>query len=160
MVALTSNFLASKSSGRTKELIYLILDNEENYLKFLSEKDILNIIPFGEARIINNIRKFIPVEYTLTVSLEESRKNPRLRDVRKLHFCIEDNHITEIEILLDVFSYSEDYYYALIQVYNLEKLREIALYKSYNIKKPDNISFYKTFNDISAFIQELAREMN
>jgi tetratricopeptide (TPR) repeat protein len=134
--------------GGIKTLLYFIADTEENYLNYLTEEDLFdNLLPFEEAEIIKNIRNFIPLEYTLTTSLRDSRRFPSVRDDKKMHFCIENNHISELEILLDDKSYSDQYHSALLQVKNLRYLEELAIYRSYDINNSDDRLFLKALHN-------------
>ena len=142
--------------GGIKTLRYFIVDTEENYLKYLTEDDIFyNLLTFEEAEIIKNISKFIPLEYTLTTNLKDSREFSSFRDDRKMHFCVENNHIIELEILLDEMSYSDLYHKALLRIKSLNYLEELAIYKSYDICNSGEIFLLKALSNFENLNHEL-----
>lgn len=99
------------------------------YLNYLSEEDLFdNLIPYDESHVLKNISKLIPLEYTLTTSLEESRKLNSLRTQNKLHFCLNNGHVSEIEILVDESTYTREYQTALLGLLGLKQLKEVAIY--------------------------------
>ena len=77
---------------------------------------------------MRNISSFIPLEYTLTTGLRDSREFFGLKDHKKMHFCIEHNHVIELEILLDKRYNNKQYHKALLEVRNLKFLKEIDIY--------------------------------
>jgi len=142
--------------GGIKTLLYFIVDTGENYLNYLTEEELFDyLLPFEEAEIIKNIGKFIPLEYTLTTSLRDSRRFSSVREDKKMHFCIENNHISELEILLDVKTYSDQYRSALLQVKNLRYLEELAIYRSYDVNNSDDRLFLKALHNFSNLSQIL-----
>ena len=62
--------------------------------------------------------------------MQDSREYSYFRDDKKIHFCIKNGHITELEISLNWLIYSEEYHQALLQVKNLIHLEELAIYIS------------------------------
>ena len=123
------------------------LENEDNYIQYLTEDDLFdNLLPSKEADIMRTISKFIPLEYTLTTNLKDSREYTYFRDYKKMHFCIENGHIIELEILLDKTFNNELYHKALLQVRNLRYLKEIEIYYSYKIHISGEKEFVKTFS--------------
>lgn len=123
------------------------LEDEENYIQNLSEEDLLdNLLPLEEAKIIKNISRHIPFEYTITTNLRDSRKYTYFRDHKKMHFCIENNHVIELEIILNDSIHSDQYHEALFQVKNLKYLKELAIYYSYKYLESFEKEFVKAFS--------------
>ena len=143
-------------TGGTKALLYFISDTEYNYLQHLTEDDLFdNLLPFEEAEIMRNISKFVPLEYTLTTSLRDSREFWGLRDDNKIHFCVKDGHIVELEILLDEKSYSDRCHEALLQVKNFNKLEELAIYYSISIHDSGVKEFVKPLDNFENLNDEI-----
>lgn len=142
--------------GGINMLRWFIEANSENYLVCFTEEDLFDgLLSLGEAEIMRNITRFIPLEYTLTTSLRGSRYYPSLRDENKMHFCVENNNITELEILMDDMSYSEQYRSALLQVKSLKHLEELAIYSSENINKTGVKVFLKALHNFDNLHREL-----
>ena len=109
-------------------------------------------LPLDEAIIIKNIAKFVPFEYTLTTNLKDSMDFSYLRDDSEMHFCINDNHISEIEIL-SYGGFSDECLRALLQVKDLKYLRELGIYCDKNFIKSLN-----NFNNLEYELLELLEE--
>lgn len=108
--------------------IYFI---NENYLKYLSEEDLFSsLLSVEEADILRSISNLNPYQYTLTTNLKDSRRFTSLRDDNKIHFCFENNHITELEVITEQFSLSHQYHNVMFKIRNLNYLRELAIYDS------------------------------
>ena len=136
-----------------KTILYFLADTETNYLNYLTEKDLFDhLLQIEEGEILKNISQFTSLDYTLTTNLRDSRRFNYLRHDNKLHFCIENGFIIELEILIVKKSYSEEYRSALLQVINLKKLKEIDIYLSEKFKEKYKV-FSKTINknDIDFF---------
>ena len=133
-------------------------DTEENFLKHLTEEELLdNLVPFEEAEIIKNISKFIPLDYTITINLGDTRDYyPEFRDDEKMHFYIENNHIIELEILLNWMFYTEEYHQTLLEVKNLKHLKELAVYITINICGAGQKRFLKTLYNFENLDCELS----
>ena len=104
---------------------------------------------------MRNISKFVPLEYTLTTSLRDSREFGGLRDDNKIHFCVKDGHIVELEILLDEKSYSDQCHEALLQVKNFNKLEELAIYYSISIHDSGVKEFVKHLDNFENLNDEI-----
>ncbi len=142
--------------GGIKTLRFFIEMTDENYLTYLTEEDLFdNLLPLEEAEIIKSITKFIPLKYTLTTCLKDSREYTSLRDDNKMHFCIEENHIIELEILIDNKHYSDQYHNALLQIKKFKHLEELAIYHSYNINQSSNKIFLKALHNFNNLQNEL-----
>lgn len=142
--------------GGIKTIRYFIADTGENYLKYLTENDLFdNLLPFDERDIVKNIASFSPLEYTITTSLGDSRRFSSLRDDSKLHFCMKNGHITELEILLEDLPISKQYYEALLQVKGLDHLEEVAMYTYSSEDTPSNKIFLKILHDFDNLHHEL-----
>ncbi|KKN61851.1 hypothetical protein LCGC14_0517830 [marine sediment metagenome] len=114
--------------GGIKTLLFFL---DEYYLNYLTEEDLFDgLLPIEEAEILKNISQLVPLNYTLTTFLRDSRRFWNLRSENKLHFCIKDSHITELEILVDRLSSWDQYREAILQIKNLKYLEELALYGS------------------------------
>lgn len=114
--------------GGIKTLLYFI---NENYLRYLSEEDLFSgLLSVEEADILRRISNLNPYQYTLTTNLKDSRRFPSLRDDDKIHFCVENNHVTELEIVTEQFSFSHQYHNVMLKIRNLNYLRELAIYDS------------------------------
>ncbi len=145
-------------TGGILTLRYFLADTEENYLKHLTEEDLLdNLLPFEEAKIMKNISRFIPIEYTLTTNLQDSREYSYFRDDEKLHFCIKNGHITELEVSLNWLTYSEEYHQALLQVKNLNHLEELAIYITASTCHTGTNTFLKALYDFENLDYELLK---
>jgi hypothetical protein len=127
-------------TGGIKTLLYL-LEDEYGYIQYLTEEDFFdNLLPIEEAEVMRSISSFIPLEYTLTTSLRDSREFWGLRARKKMHFCVENDHIIELEVLLDERFNNEQYHKALLQVKNLRHLKEIEIYSDGEFIKTLSIS--------------------
>jgi len=150
-------------TGGIKTLRYFIAetDTEESYLKYLSELDLFdNLLHFNEAKIMKSISEFNPLEYTLTTNLRDSTRYTYFRDEKKMHFCLENNYISELEILLDEKSYSDQYHKALLQVKDLKSLEELAIYYSINIHDSGEKTFIKYLDNFMNLSDELRNIVN
>ena len=144
-------------TGGLKAILYFLADTETNYLNYLTEDDFFDhLLQIEEGEILKNISQFTSLDYTLTTNLRDSRKFNYLRHDNKLHFCIENGFIIELEILIVKKSYSEEYRSALLQVVNLKKLKEIDIYFSEKFKEKYKV-FSKTINknDINFFFKSI-----
>jgi len=129
IMILKEELLCRIRNGGVKTLIYFITRTEENYLKYLTEEDLFNgLLSVEEAEIIRNIARLIPLEYTLTTSLLDSRRFPSVRSENKLHFCVENSHVTELELLIRSFNLSSQYLGAILKVKNLKYLKGLDIY--------------------------------
>ena len=72
-----------------------------------------------------------------------------------MHFCIEENHIIELEILIDNKHYSDQYHKALLQIKKFKHLEELAIYHSYNINQSSNKIFLKALHNFDNLQNEL-----
>jgi len=77
-----------------------------------------------------------------------------------MHFCFKGNHISELEILLDEESYSDQYHKALIQVKNLKFLERLAIYYSINIHDSSAKVFIKYLDNFMNLSDELKNILN
>ncbi len=77
-----------------------------------------------------------------------------------MHFCLENNYISELEILLDEKSYSDQYHKALLQVKDLKSLEELAIYYSINIHDSGEKTFIKYLDNFMNLSDELRNIVN
>lgn len=137
--------------GGIKTLLYFI---NEFYLNYLTEQDLFDgLLLLEEAEIIKNISQLIPLDYTLTTCLKDSRRFSSLRSENKLHFCIKEGHITELEILVDCLYSWDQHREAILQIKNLKYLEELALCGS----EGDDVSFFGSlynFDDLQRSFNE------
>lgn len=133
-------------TGGLKTILYFLADTETNYLNYLTGDDFFDhLLQIEEGEILKNISQFTSLDYTLTTNLRDSREFNYLRHDNKLHFCIENGFIIELEILIVKKSYTEEYCSALLQIVNLKKLNEIDIYFSEKFKEKYKV-FSKTIN--------------
>ena len=115
-------------SGGYKTLVHFI---DSKYLDFLSQHELFDLLlSYEEAEIMKEVAKYSRYEYTLTAgSLHDSRTFISLRTENKVHFCFEDNHVVELEILVDDSKLPSDKVYSLLhKVKGLNYLKELAVY--------------------------------
>lgn len=133
-------FLERIRKGGINTLVYF-LEDEDGYLQHLTEEELFeNLLPYDEAEIMKNISQFIPHEYTLTISLRDSREFGGFRAQKKLYFCVEKGHVVELEVLLGDRYNDEQYHRALLQIKNLQYLEEIEIYSDGKFLKALSIS--------------------
>jgi tetratricopeptide (TPR) repeat protein len=144
-------------AGGIKTLLYFIADTEVNYLEYLGEDDLFDgLLSLEEADIMKDITQFIPLEYTLTTSLLDSRRFPSVRSEKKMHFCIEDGHIAELELLLNDYVSSTDYLEAISKISNLKQLKVLSVYITEDIMSDSPLKVYwKSLTNFDNLMRDL-----
>ena len=127
------------------------IEDDENYLSYLNENEIFDsLIVIEESNLMREISHYNIIEYTLTTSVRDARRFQSLRTPNRLLFCVRDNHITEIEILISEDNYSVQYARVLCNLKDLKQLKSIYFYTSVSNKNSDGKEFIK-----KAFIKRL-----